>query len=263
MIAACGGTLLRADVQAVASGTLPQARPGRASIAGLDAAWSAPWRDYVLSFAAWGSRQPAAWAQMSRAGGNLVVQLGFPSEHAALFGRYLRPDDRKRLQTSRHPVRQKGLPTLAWARLDLDLENRVLLIEELQCDWLRFASGLRRRLENTAAQTREARNALAYEHELLTRYGKEWSRVLLLAVLVLARDEFDCRDEFLHRPETGAHLKAITGTAPPMSLYSALPKSFGFHETEEAPALLDARHRFLKVLARRYGHLFWHLTLAG
>jgi hypothetical protein len=200
---------------------------------------------------------------MSRQGGNLVVQLGFPSEHAALFGRYLRPDDRKRLQASHHPVRQTGLPTLAWARLDLDLENRVLLIEELQCDWLRFASRLRHRLERTAAQTREARNALAYERELLTRYGKDWPRVLLLAVLMLARDEFGCREVFLHRPESGAHLKAITGTQPPMSLYSALPRSFGFRETQVAPALLAARHRFLKVLARRYGNLFWHLNLEG
>ena len=38
-----------------------------------------------------------------------------------------------------HPVRQDGRHTLAWARMDVDLDAGEALIEEIQSDWIREA----------------------------------------------------------------------------------------------------------------------------
>jgi len=64
----------------------------------------------------------------------------------------------------------------------------------------------------------------------------------------------------MHRPETGAVLKHITGRQPPQSLYSALPKSFGFAQTRHIPAFLGKRHRELRRALPRMAPAFWHLA---
>ena len=262
LVAGSGGVLDRRVVAALASGRMAEADLGSGLRAAFEAVWSLPWRDYAVSFGAWGTDRPGSWAQMSRSGGNLVVQLGFPSEHAALLRRLGLSDDRKWFESVSHPVRHEGWPTLAWARLDIDFARQEVLIEEVQCDWLRYARRYRKRLERTAPQTREARNAAVYEAELATRYGKEWPQALLLAVLQLAVTEFGCRVLWMHTPEGGARLKRITGREPPASLYSQLPKSFGFALTDEVPNLLVGRNRALKSVSRQINRAFWRLDLS-
>lgn len=262
MLAACGtGRLAQRDVLAVghAARAPRMAGLGAPARAGLAAALARPWHDFVLSFDAWGDQD--GWgAQMSRPGGNLVVQLGFPSDHSALMGRYLSRHSRKEFEYSFHPVRQQGRPTLAWARLDIDLSTGVALIEEVQSDWLRLVAEERDWLRQTAPQSRHLRSAQSYEAALRARYGRIWPRAMLLAVLVLLRDEFACREVWMHQPEAGAVLKGIDGTRPPRSLYSDLPKAFCFTPADELPVFLAKRRkRLIAKLKRRKVPLFWRL----
>lgn len=263
VVAACGGRLAQRDLIAVAHAgrALRMDGVGPAGQAGLQAAYARDWHDFRLSFAAWGvGARDRSWVQMSRSGGNLVVQLGFPSDHADLMGRYLRRAARKEFEFAGHPIRTEGRPTLAWARLDIDLASGGALIEEIQSDWLR---NVRDELDNRRVATprdRHLRAAETYEAELRRRYGTIWPRAMLLAVLALLRDEFACRSVWMHQPGPGAMLKGIRWSLPPVSLYSALPKRFCFQPTREWPPFLARpRKRDQMRLRRKEGPLFWRL----
>lgn len=261
VVAACGGGVLRQqDLLAVAHAAraMRMAGTGAAGRAGLEAACALPWQDFCLSFAAWGTRYSAS-NQMTRRGGNLVVQLGFPSDHADLMGRYLRRDCRKDFEFDLHPIRTSGRPTLAWARLDIDLETGTALIEEVQSDWLRNVREEVADLSARMPRSRQLMVAQRYEAGLIARYSKVWPRALMLAVLVLLRDEFACRAVWMHQPEPGAAFKRIGGTPPPRSLYSALPRGFCFAPTREPPPFLK-RHGTLAIARMgRDEPLFWRL----
>lgn len=262
LVAACGGAVRHRDVVALAhadraAGWRHLSLAGRAA---LDQLWSCDWLDFRLSFGQWGVGEAPSWTQMSRKGGNLVLQLGFPSDHAELMGRYLARNTRKTYECEWHPVRQHGCPTLAWARLDVDLANGTALIEEIQSDWLRFARWSVARRAETAPRSRALRQEKAYEAGLRARYEKLWPRAMLLSALMVLREELGCRRIFLHQPHAGAALKHIFGDLPPRSLYTALPRSFCFDATSEVPEFLG-RVRMLRRLARRGEPLFWRLDL--
>lgn len=261
MVAACGGVLQRADVSAVACAEDVGAAPlSAAATAGCLAAAAVPWHDFALSFATWRIGDNDPHAQMSRPGGNLVVQLGFSSEHAALMSRHLVPGARKAFEYAAHPIRRQGRPTLAWARVDI--EGDVALIEEVQSDWLRAAVHQVRHASQRAPRSRELRAIAAYERDIAARYGALWPRAMLLATLDVLERECAVRTVYMHQSATGALLKGIRGTQPPRSLYGALPKRFGFEAVREAPPFLRKRwRRALKALARTEAALFWRLDL--
>ncbi len=275
VVAACGGRLCPSDLRLVAAGGDASGAPTRAATAGLEAAYAHPWHDFELTFADWGLDDPYlgsaySMSQISRPGGNLVLQMGFPSDHAALMGRYTGRNGRKDFEYARHPIRETGRPTLAWARLDIDLENGVALIEEVQSDWLRYAREEVGVLERLVPRSRELRVARTYDAQLRDRYGRLWPKAVLLAVLRVLVEDLGCRDVWMHQPEPGAILKGIYGRMPPRSLYSKLPKAFGFAPTQDMPALLTQsrkhkpdRARMLKLdRVRRAGEpLFWRLQL--
>ena len=261
LISASGGTVGRADIAALAeAGRLGDFAALPAPVLrALEGIYDQPWLDFELSFDAW-THPDWHWAQLSRPGGNLVVQLGFPGEHAALLARYLPPGDRTKFEYHGHPVRRTGRPTLAWARLDIDLKSRTALIEEVQSDWLRFVRREVRLLQARGPRSHQLAATQAYEAALTRRYDKLWSRALLLAVLMLLRDRLGVRDIFLHQPEPGVLLKHISGAHPPRSLYTALPKAFCFAPTRETPDfLLRKRRKDLRKLPRD-APLFWRLT---
>ncbi len=262
VIAGCGGTLRLQDVLALAYA--PHALDWRglsaAAQAQLNAVYADPWLDFELSFAEWGTRAGYSWQQTSRPGCNLVVQLGFPSEHATLMGRYMARGGRKAFEEELHPVRLSGRPTLAWARIDYDPSSGIALIEEVQSDWLRFVREEVAALAEQMPRARATRSAVAYEAEIRRRYDKLWPRVMLLAAIELLRDQMGCAEIYMHRPGTGAVLKHIHGRQPPQSLYSALPKSFGFAQTRHIPAFLGKRHRELRRALPRNAPAFWHLA---
>jgi len=245
--------------EATRAGLWDDASP--AGLAALEAVFGAAWQDYTLSLTEWGSVEDWRYDQISRPGCNLVLQVGFPSAHAEVFGKLFAPDMRRKLEYRFHPVRRNGPPTLAWVRLDVDLESGTALVEEVQSDWLRLARTHAQRDVRRGAQDRELRTLIAYEQALVAEYAKVWPRVALLAALFLLREEFAVRDIWMHQPGPGARLKGIEGAHPPRSLYSSPPKAFCFAPTREAPPFLAVpRKRHLAQLRRGSGPLFWRLA---
>ena len=275
LVARCGGTLHRHDVIALAHadhfGVFHGLTP--AGEAALDACWADPWQDFGLNFTTWGEGRHWEYAQISREGGSLVIQLGFPSDHAQLMGRYLPDDARTKFEESYHPVRLDGRPTLAWARVDMDLDRGEALIEEVQCDWLRLVADEVEWLNDADPQSRDARAHQAYQRELFARYARIWPNVMLLATLTVLVESLGMRRIWMHRPETGAILKGISGMYPPVSLYTKLPRSFCFEPVADLPRLLEpgpwtrrprfARNRLKAVerVANTGKPVFWRLDI--
>ena len=264
LVAGCGGVLEPGDVQALARADVAAGFSGlsKPATALLERVYATPWQDFVLSFAQWGQR--GRWGdQTTRNDANLVIQVGFPSDHAELMGKYFGPLRRKDLEFSLHPVRTVGRPTLAWARVDLDLLSGEALVEEVQSDWLRFAKDEVDDLRTGRPHSRALALAERYEAALVRQYGKAWSRVTLLAVLMLLRDEFACRTVWMHQPEAGAVLKGITGTPPPRSLYTDLPKRFCFAPTRDRPGFLQRLAKSRTKRLPKSGPLFWRLEFSA
>lgn len=258
LIQSCGdGYLYQRDLLALAAEIEPETDAAANALAGV---YAVAWQDFELTLTDWGvAADDWSWNQLSRKGGNLVLQVNFPAEHAKLLGQF-RSFDRKEFEFNVHPIRETGRPTLAWVRLDICLETGAALIEEVQSDWLREIGWERDRWNDSAPQSRERRVFEAYSTALFQRYRKSWARVAMFAALRLLRQEFAIRDVFMHQPATGACLKSIRGSLPPRSIYTSLPKSFCFAPTAEAPAFLErARKRPLAKLRRTRHPLFWHL----
>ncbi|WP_299348462.1 hypothetical protein [uncultured Shimia sp.] len=263
LVARCGGELRQRDVISLAYaqeaiGFQDMSRPARAK---LDEIYGADWLGFTLTFTAWGMHDPAHWMQMSRDGGNLVVQLGFPADHAEVMGKYLKADTRHKFEEWDHPVRSTGSPTLAWARLDIDKDEGVALIEEVQCDWLRNVQLEVLKLDREPLRSREARSTRLYDAHLRERYGRGWSRAMLLSVLLVLRDYLGIRDVFMHRFEPGNVLKGMEWDFPPVSLYRDLPKAFCFAPTDEAPEFLERLRRRDLAILREAGPVFWRLQI--
>ena len=244
LVALSGGKLRRRDVQALAyADALDRIdAAGPAGVAALDAAWSLPWMDFQLSFTTWGTKRHL-WAnhQISRPGGNLVIQLAFPSEHERLMAEYLPDGSRTKFEEEMHPTRKDGRPTLAWSRVDIDFDREEALIEEVQSDWLRFVDAEVRWMAENRSQQRDLRRHRAYQRALMERYAKIWPEVMLLATLIVVRDFLGVRRIWMHLPESGAVLKGINGVQPPRSLYTQLPKRFCFAPCQDVPQMLGAR----------------------
>ncbi|MDF0602664.1 hypothetical protein P1J78_18145 [Psychromarinibacter sp. C21-152] len=263
VVAECGGVLDPGDVWAAGQADVAARRDlSRPALAGAIAAFDVPWFDFGLSFAAWGTGHQPQSAQMSRSGGNLVIQLGFPSDHAWLMAQYGQGKRRKTFEYVEHPIRRSGRPTLAWARVDVDCAAGVALIEEVQNDWLRFAAETALYLRRTAQRGAEVRRICGYSDALRQRYGRIWPRAMLLAVLAVLVEELGIAEIWMHQPEAGAVYKHIRGRTPPVSLYSALPKSFGFEPVAEAPPFLARyKRKTIGKLRRRGLPVFWRLAL--
>ncbi len=261
LAAAAGGTLERADVDLAAMADRAIDGPlSKVAAAGVAAAFEVPWYDFEISLGEWASEALGTWSQTSRHGNNLVLQLGFPSEDVALLTQYVGADARKMFEYRDHPVRRDGRPTLAWVRIDI--EGDVALIEEIQSDWLRFAARVSKFWLHNRPLRQFTYAVQAYETVVRERHEKLWPKVALLATLGFLRDVVGVRQVFMHQPEPGAALKGIYGAKPPASLYTKLPKSFGFTPTMEAPPFLARRHRRRLAPFRRAGQpVFWQLAL--
>ena len=234
----------------------------RATEAALDVATAADWQDFTLSFDDWPNR---TWRddwrqlQLSRRGGNLVLQLNFPDSYRWEFYRVFGAEARDWFEWYGHPVRDHGPITMAWARLDLDPWGRDLLIEELQSDWFREMRATRKHAISGGSLADRRRRGVFID-QTLASYGRIWARVLMLAVLAFARRELGVSRVWLHQPRTGEKLKHIRDVLPPRSLYTDLPRRFGFRPTERAPDFLyDARSQVLARLRRSGKPLFWRM----
>jgi hypothetical protein len=235
--------------------------------------------EYRLSFAAWGEADERKWCptchQTTRPGQNLVVQLNFAREHDTAYFGLIAPrgiDDHldHPFVCAGHPVSQHHL-TLAWARVDIAFEAGEALIEEVQSDWVKRAASeadALRALEPETLMTEElcgfdpeiaTYHVLSYVDHVLQPHIDTWAEAMLAATLHCLRDRYDIRRIFYNTFETGCYLKGLGAARPPRSLYTGLPRRFGFQQTETRPwALRRSATRSLQHKLARPG-LSWFL----
>ncbi len=275
LVARSGGRFARADVAQLAHADAYDLyqTPGKAVAGALEAIWQEVWQDYLVTFTTYGEGRDWQWDQISREGGNLVLQLGFPSDHATLMGRHLDPDMRWKFEEYSHPVRTEGRPTLAWTRLDLDLERGEALIEEVQSDWLRLVAEEVETLKRRDPQDRDLRAHQGYMSDLFARYAKVWPQAVMLATLHVLRDRLGIRRIWMHSLDAGTKLKGMDLCDPPRSLYTRLPKAFCFQPVAEIPAMLRlgpwnrgarfARERMrpVEAMMQKGAPVFWRLDV--
>lgn len=221
---------------------------------------------YMLNLTEWGF-DDEGWNdnQISRPGGSLVLQLNFTAEHDNVF--YQLADRRIVYQYDDHPVSETR-NTLAWARIDLDLETNEALIEEIQTDWIRDAARQARWAKTQPAPTQKRwarfnKAAIHYYDHVLQNAVKTWSEAMLSAALWYLRDEVGINTIYYHTFEWGNRLKHIQWGLPPKSLYTKLPRSFGFKETDEVPEFLlkKTAHRPTRRMLRNEPVRFYKLEV--
>lgn len=232
-LAACAGGTLAPDA-------LPENR------------YSSEERCYRLSLDQWGgsSSRRWRWEQVSRKGASLVLQMNLNREQTEKLRSTYVSEDSDPFENYGHPARSGDFPTLAWARLDFDLETGEALIEELQTDLLRDfqriaedAYEAKRKgsasFEKWGGTFDTARLIRCWENDFSAERA-HWQEAMLCAALRFLVFEIGVRSIFYHTETTGAFLKNIRGTKPPRSLYTELPKRFCFDETDTVPQLLAA-----------------------
>lgn len=225
---------------------------------------------YYLTLANWGEERKA-WRhnQISRPGGNLVLQLNFTAEHDNVF--YALTNERIVYQDHYHPV-SRTRNTLAWARIDLDLATGEALIEEIQSDWVRDAAAEAKWAKNAQAGEPSAHRkkwaryhkaAIHYYDNVLKSAVKTWSEAMLSAALWYLRNEVGICTIYYHTFEWGNRLKKIEWGKPPRSLYTKLPRSFGFQETADVPEFLlkKTTHRPTRRMLRNEPVRFYKLII--
>ena len=220
---------------------------------------------YVLSLGLWRGQQ------MSRDGCNLVLQLNFARSHDGPFRHLVRPEEGvDPFNYYAHPVlddeRRERRYTLAWSRIDVDLDAGEALIEEVQSDWVRWAAVAQRlasRFSEDAMLRRfgvraDAERMQRYQQMLLARHAAVWDEAMLSATLFFLREELGIRHIYYHTHASGQWLKRIRDRLPPRSLYTELPRRFCFRETDALPGFL-ARTRRIARMRKAHGDLRMHV----
>lgn len=207
-------------------------------------AWPQIQDGYRLTLGTWPAldeKPQLNWHQITRSGWNLVLQLNFSFSHnrelQKSVGNWQRP-----LEWSPHPINKDSEITLAWARIDLDLETGEALIEEIQSDWVRDVKDYaeKRWYDNHNDWKR-------YYEEVMHPKTKRWPETMLTATLWFLLTELGVRQIFYHTADTGVKMKHIEWTPPPRSLYTALPKKFCFQKTHNGPQFIrDWKNRQLR-----------------
>ncbi|MCP5420505.1 MAG: hypothetical protein H6969_08465 [Gammaproteobacteria bacterium] len=251
----------------------------RVAAEALQACWPQPPEVFLLGLTIWGSerQRQRSWCQLSRPGFNLVLQLNFSNQHDRPYQRLVRPVAGSRFNYSRHPVMRPGQrawfrETLAWARIDVDLDRGEALIEEVQSDWIGYARELERYIRrNQAAGRGETRlggitgsnaGVLTYVDEVLGPYVRIWDEAMLAAAVGFIRDELAIRSIYFHDFETGMTLKGLTpNSQPPRSLYTHLPRRFCFQRTRRMPGLLSNEKTVRKALKKLSEPCWYYLQL--
>ena len=233
----------------------------------LSSIWQEPSLPFLLSVSRWDGCQDWKWSQVSRYGENLVLQLNLPMQHERLFKRWLAPKDEFYFNWSYgHPVQRKRKSneyfreTLAWARIDLDLDNNEALIEEIQSDGAREMHSLAKRFK--ACGCKGCQKRMRYI-EWFAPYGKLWSEAILMATIEFLKTEIGVQHIYMHTDRSGWKLKHMSQDCKaPKSLYSALPKKFAFKRTCGAPLFLQETKHYQQLIKVQPDIDFHYLSLA-
>jgi hypothetical protein len=231
------------------------------------------WR---LTLSSWGNPKHYRGQQISRRGMNLVLQLNFSNEHDAEYRR-LFPGAAGPLFSVRGHAGSNQFNTIAWARLDIDLDENAALIEEIQSDWVKEAdralkkpscfvggrwNGQRWRTMPSEGEFKQA--ALEYHANVLPGFSANWEETMLAACLYFVFEEIGLKSLYLHEFETGMKLKNMGGrwNLPPRSIYTDLPRKFCFRKGHAAPRFLETRLRNLQKNGKfSQAPEFWLLSL--
>lgn len=212
-----------------------------------------------------------SWYQTSRPGINLVLQLNFDVDHNREYHRLVNPNKKEHpFVFEYHPTSSRRSYTLAWARLDVSLDTGEVLIEEIQNDWLREAMYWIKRGQKLLDQeidtsdhwllSRTSLEALKeYVENSVEFYLRIWDEAMLCLAIKFSKEELGVDDIYYHTFEGGNYLKRLNYCHPPRSLYTKLPRRFGFTETGEAPRLLKEERYLKKKLRKR--NLKWFRLL--
>lgn len=259
-------------------GMIERAGDGRLTSELLQSVWPREYECYLLTLGVWGrgSRWFDPWYQTSRPGFNLVLQLNFSGKHDRPYQEMVRPVERHPFENEDHPIAQKGRHTLAWSRLDIDLDAGEALIEEIQNDWIRRALQVRRYAQWYLTKTPRRKwedtyygwginggptDILAYADRVLSTHVPLWDEAMLSATIWFLREELGIRTVYYHSFETGSVLKHLRWSQPPRSLYTDLPRRFCFEKTPEGPSWMKRVRRTRTWSLRKAGELqFWRMA---
>lgn len=243
---------------------------GTISAQQLNSVWLEPSEQYLLTLSTWDASEQ--WAQSSRKGVNLVLQLNFSNKHRQQYLKYIKPNNYDPFIDTFHPVMQPNQrelyrDTLGWSRIDLDIDNNEALIEEIQTDWLRDAKNeykkalkwiekepKRKTIYNCDATAVDVK--YYFEHSLLF-HADVWSEAILLATIEFMKHEVGIDTIYYHTFDSGKILKRIDYSAPPRSLYTTLPKRFCFELSKTGPEFLELDKQF-KRKKKILQSLEWH-----
>jgi hypothetical protein len=226
----------------------------------LMALWQQEVYFFNLTFGQWGG-DPPAWQQTCRKGHNLVLQLNFTKSHDRIY--------ESTVETGSEPFAYGGHPisrkrnTMAWSRLDFSDDFSEVLIEEIQNDWLREAHEAYTFLSNP-------KNDSFYGYDLNKKLFDDyfvkiikpmmsiWDEAILCATLEFLAEDIGVKHVFYYDYITGSHLKSIDkDDGPPKSLYTKLPKKFGFKQVNHAPQFIT-EDRFSTKKLRKIKSPKWH-----
>jgi len=233
------------------------------------------WPDEVLNFTLtldrWGEGD-RGYDQTSRNQQNLVLQVNFDNKHNQHYRRLIKPcNDYGPFEYRYHPIRMDHRNTMSWVRIDFDLSTGEALIEEIQNDWLRKADWGLKRVTKRREQRKSTKpseiiygvdceysDLKEYTEIVLKPYKKLWAEVSLIAAINFIRNELGMTSIYYHSFDTGKKIKKIY-SSPPKSMYTQLPKKFGFELTEEAPRFIcetKCSRRYLKAIKNpRWYHI--------
>jgi hypothetical protein len=227
-------------------------RPGE-----LASFWPLDPHCYLLTIGAWGGKGGGTrfYKQTSRPGWNLVLQLNFSTQHNVSYTNLIKPQHLQPFESSCHPVsRKKGEYTLAWARIDMDMESDEALIEEIQTDWIRLALRSKRYVAQHGDPAKMGKRwvpryikGLGCNEQALNSYIDNelkphmaiWEEAMLMSSIWFLREEIGINNIYYHTFDFGCQLKRIDGEhRPPRSLYTKLPTRFCFERTSRSPEFL-------------------------
>ena len=230
---------------------------------------------FSITFDTWGAytkHRKYNWYQTTRPGYSLVLQLNFTQPHDVKYYQLIKPKHKHhRFRWTCHPVKDNHTLTCAWARLDFDLNTGEVLIEEIQNDWLRDVTAFMKSMESLvkddkkkvkehdffSANNTTFENLQEYHDSVLKPYRKMWDEAILSAAIWFSKRELGLNKIYYHTWETGAFLKDCE---PPKSIYTKLPKKFGFKASKTAPQFIQ-ECQYLKKTLRNKDCGWWFLEL--
>ncbi len=252
---------------------------GRLTADTLRSVWPKHYHCYRLTLGIWGDRNRDArfYNQTSRPGWNLVLQLNFSGRHNREYYRMLKPSEPHPFHAYGHPISGKGEHTLAWARIDMDLDTDEALIEEVQTDWIRRALWSRKYLnyyeKRSSPKPRYVPGYvknLGCNSKVLSQYIditlkphiRLWDEAMLASAIWFLKEEIGIGKIYYHTFQFGCRVKRISGSKPPRSLYTKLPDRFCFRKTSQTPTFLVRKNnRKIVQLIKNHDPRFYVLDI--